>query len=289
MNGHKTGGEPDLRTKKNDERDCSSGKIYGHICNAHEELSNLYRRRCPDAPIFHTVPQNHGHSQHCQWHLNDDSRMASFQGSHFVQRRPRIRACHRNHRLPAAGITLIVRPAAGVSAIPAFDAGSMATVLAKTYPSVALQLISCFSPDFPHTSSESLLCSQLNIHMRNPIIVIGCLFGLTAVLFGAFGAHALKAVLTADQSHIFETGVRYQMYHALALFALAATQEKLEAKYARAAAYLFSVGTLLFSGSLYALCLTNIPITGAVTPIGGLALIGGWLCTIVSAIKSKRH
>ena len=98
---------------------------------------------------------------------------------------------------------------------------------------------------------------------------IAAINGGLAVMAGAFAAHGLKAHLTADALSVFETGARYQMYHALAM-ALAAIVP------ARRAAMAFLAGIVLFSGSLYVLALTGMTLLGAITPIGGLCLIAGW-------------
>jgi len=109
----------------------------------------------------------------------------------------------------------------------------------------------------------------------NPAVV-GAILGGLGVVFGAFGAHALKSRLALDRLEIFETGVRYQLVHALALLAVAALlREAPEA--AGRPTWLFLSGTVVFSGTLYALALGGPKWLGAVTPIGGLALIGGWI------------
>jgi uncharacterized membrane protein YgdD (TMEM256/DUF423 family) len=97
-----------------------------------------------------------------------------------------------------------------------------------------------------------------------------------AVALGAFGAHALKEVLTDDLKAIYETGVRYHVYHALALFVVAWLSRDNPSKAVRAAGWCFFIGIYFFSGSLYALCLTGIRKFGAVTPIGGLLFLAGW-------------
>jgi uncharacterized membrane protein YgdD (TMEM256/DUF423 family) len=118
--------------------------------------------------------------------------------------------------------------------------------------------------------------------MRKNFLRLAFLLALTAVLLGAFGAHALKAKLTAYQLGIFDTGVRYQFYHALALVATYLLRGKLPERYLRWAALCFCIGIVLFSGSLYVLAcsdwigLENKRIVGPMTPIGGLFLIMGW-------------
>jgi uncharacterized membrane protein YgdD (TMEM256/DUF423 family) len=113
---------------------------------------------------------------------------------------------------------------------------------------------------------------------------VGSLSGGLAVAFGAFGAHALKARLTPDLLTTFETGVRYQMYHALAMLAVALAMTRVSTtSLLDVAGWLFVIGTLLFSGSLYLLCFTRQRWLGAVTPFGGLAFIGGWVCLALAA------
>jgi len=98
-----------------------------------------------------------------------------------------------------------------------------------------------------------------------------------AVAAGAFGAHALRSHVTPAELEVFETAVRYQMYHALALLVTAAIIARWPGRAARAAGWLFVSGTLVFSGTLYLLVLTGSGWLGAVTPVGGLALLAGWL------------
>ncbi len=102
---------------------------------------------------------------------------------------------------------------------------------------------------------------------------------------GAFGAHALKARLTPDLLTTFETGVRYQMYHALAMLAVALAMTRMPAaSLLNVAGWLFVAGTLLFSGSLYLLCFMHKRWLGAVTPFGGLAFIAGWVCLVLASL-----
>jgi uncharacterized membrane protein YgdD (TMEM256/DUF423 family) len=105
----------------------------------------------------------------------------------------------------------------------------------------------------------------------------GAIFGLLGVAFGAFGAHALQARLTPADLATFEIGVRYQMYHAVALLLLALiVGRSTSSGPALWAGWSFIVGILVFSGSLYLLVLTGTRGLGAVTPIGGVALLAGW-------------
>lgn len=118
--------------------------------------------------------------------------------------------------------------------------------------------------------------------------VMGALFGLLAVLFGAFGAHALKKSLTAGQLSSFETGVKYQMYHAIILLILGFNfgfTTVLESYIA----WCFILGTLLFSFSIYGLCISESKgnkwkLLGPVTPLGGLLLLAGWTLLLYSFI-----
>ena len=114
--------------------------------------------------------------------------------------------------------------------------------------------------------------------MDKLFFAIGSLSAFVAVALGAFGAHGLKGRLTPELLATFEVGVRYQMYHALALLAVAWACTRWPGTAVTAAGWLFVAGTLVFSGSLYALSLSGVRWLGAVTPIGGLALLGGWLC-----------
>lgn len=117
--------------------------------------------------------------------------------------------------------------------------------------------------------------------MSRRLATAGALSGFVAVAAGAFGAHALRPLLSAEMLQVFETGARYQMYHALALLATAFVAGE-DCRPARWAGRLFLAGTTLFSGSLYALALTGIARFGLVTPFGGVALLAGWLCLAVA-------
>ena len=121
--------------------------------------------------------------------------------------------------------------------------------------------------------------------MQTIFFVIGALSGTLAVALGAFGAHGLKSRLSTARLENYETAVRYQMYHALALLAVffAARQWPASAL-PTLAGWLFVAGTLLFSGSLYLLVFTGNRRWGAVTPLGGLAFIAGWVCLALAAL-----
>lgn len=112
---------------------------------------------------------------------------------------------------------------------------------------------------------------------------LGAFSALLAVGAGAFGAHALRARLTPELLDVFETAASYQMYHALGLLAVARALAHWPGRLTRWAGWLFIIGTLLFSGSLYALALTGVRWLGAVTPVGGVALLAGWACLGVGA------
>jgi uncharacterized membrane protein YgdD (TMEM256/DUF423 family) len=111
-------------------------------------------------------------------------------------------------------------------------------------------------------------------------------FGFTGVAAGAFGAHGLKGRLSLDEMAVFETAVRYQMWHALALFGAAWACSQWPGRAPRAAGACFAIGILLFSGSLYALALTGLHALGAVTPFGGLALMAGWVLLGTAAVRA---
>jgi uncharacterized membrane protein YgdD (TMEM256/DUF423 family) len=112
---------------------------------------------------------------------------------------------------------------------------------------------------------------------------LGAGSALIAVAAGAFGAHALRARLSSEMLAVFETGARYQMYHALGLLAVAWAVTRWPGPWAVRAGWLFVAGTVLFSGSLYTLVLSGIRWLGAVTPLGGVAFLAGWACLVLAA------
>jgi uncharacterized membrane protein YgdD (TMEM256/DUF423 family) len=112
---------------------------------------------------------------------------------------------------------------------------------------------------------------------------LGALSAFIAVAAGAFGAHALRARLSPELLAVFETGARYQMYHALGLIAAAWAAARWPGALPQAAGWLFLAGTVLFSGSLYALALSGVRWLGAITPLGGVAFLVGWICLALAA------
>ncbi|MCS6911972.1 MAG: DUF423 domain-containing protein [Myxococcales bacterium] len=120
--------------------------------------------------------------------------------------------------------------------------------------------------------------------MTNPWLAASALSGLMATAAGAFGAHGLRDRLPPDRLGVFEIGVRYQMYHALALGLVGLLAARSTPGVAPSG-WLFSAGTVLFSGSLYLLALTGHRWLGAVTPMGGLCLLAGWLALLVAALR----
>tara|TARA_R110000751_G_scaffold53484_2_gene115792 strand:+ start:194 stop:595 length:402 start_codon:yes stop_codon:yes gene_type:complete len=125
--------------------------------------------------------------------------------------------------------------------------------------------------------------------MNKKILVLGSLLGLIAIILGAFGAHGLKSLITLEAIQTFETGVRYQMYHALFLLFIGGFLSISE-KTKRAIFYLVLIGVLCFSGSIYGLATNDLTsfdfkVIGFVTPIGGLLLIIAWLIMLINFLK----
>jgi len=123
--------------------------------------------------------------------------------------------------------------------------------------------------------------------MQGAFLRIGAAFGLIGVAAGAFGAHALRGRLTPADLAIFETAVRYQMIHALALLAVGIAAARWPERGWTLAAWAFTAGVLVFSGTLYLLALTGIGWLGAITPIGGLCLMAGWALVIRAAGSAR--
>jgi uncharacterized membrane protein YgdD (TMEM256/DUF423 family) len=123
--------------------------------------------------------------------------------------------------------------------------------------------------------------------MERTFLALGAVSAAISVAAGAFGAHALKARLPEDLLAVFETGARYQMFHALGLVAAAWASARYPGAAAASAGWLFAAGTVLFSGSLYALALSGVRALGAVTPLGGVAFIAGWLALAAAALRGR--
>jgi uncharacterized membrane protein YgdD (TMEM256/DUF423 family) len=122
--------------------------------------------------------------------------------------------------------------------------------------------------------------------MKNQTILLaGAIFMALAVLLGAFGAHALKKVLSPDMLVIYKTGVEYQFYHALGLLLIGLIGFHVQSKYLRWSGLFISIGIIIFSGSLYVLTLSGIKALGAITPIGGLSFVAGWIFLAVALWK----
>lgn len=122
--------------------------------------------------------------------------------------------------------------------------------------------------------------------MNRNFLWLGAAFAFLAVAAGAFAAHGLRGRLPAERMEIFETAARYQMYHALGLLLLAWAGDRWPAGLWALAGWLFVAGIALFSGSLYLLALTGIRWLGAITPIGGLAFLGGWLIAALAGWRA---
>lgn len=124
--------------------------------------------------------------------------------------------------------------------------------------------------------------------MAQLFITLGAILGGLSVAAGAFATHALKTTLSHRAIEIFETAVRYQMYHAIALLIVALLLLRTDSSTILViTGWAFIIGIAIFSGSLYALSLTDIKILGAITPLGGAALIIGWLCLAYAGFKIK--
>ena len=121
--------------------------------------------------------------------------------------------------------------------------------------------------------------------MSRFFFAFGSGFALIAVITGAFAAHTLKSRLSPDMFQVFEVAVRYQMYHALGLIAVAWATSQWSSQLITVSGWLFVAGIVIFSGSLYILSLTGVRWLGAITPIGGVAFIVGWGCLLWTAIR----
>lgn len=123
--------------------------------------------------------------------------------------------------------------------------------------------------------------------MQRWALLVAAVAGFLAVALGAFAAHGLRNVLSAEYLTVFQTGVHYQMVHALALLAVGMLLQKSPARSLRIAAWSFTLGILLFSGSLYALTLSGVRSLGMITPFGGVAFLVGWAALAWFAWRSR--
>ncbi len=120
------------------------------------------------------------------------------------------------------------------------------------------------------------------------ILLAGAVFMALGVLLGAFGAHALKKILSPEMLVVYKTGVEYQFYHALGLLLIGLIGFRIESKWLRWSGIALVAGIILFSGSLYALSISGLKILGAITPIGGLSFVAGWICLAVGIVQQNR-
>ncbi|HEX7066484.1 MAG TPA: DUF423 domain-containing protein [Bacillales bacterium] len=116
-------------------------------------------------------------------------------------------------------------------------------------------------------------------------VVLGSLMAFLGVAIGAFGAHSLKDIL-GDKADVYETGVHYHLIHALGLILVGMLAAKFPGALMNWAGWLLFAGIILFSGSLYALSLSKVGVLGAITPIGGLAFLAGWLLVVIAVLKA---
>ncbi|TAH53801.1 MAG: DUF423 domain-containing protein [Chloroflexota bacterium] len=123
--------------------------------------------------------------------------------------------------------------------------------------------------------------------MEKIFFIIGAVSAAISVALGAFGAHGLRERLTPQLLEIFETGVRYEIYHAFAILFVAFALTRWQSNLIPLAGWAFVLGTLIFSGSLYLLALTDTRWLGAITPLGGVAFIAGWILLVVGVWQSK--
>ncbi len=122
--------------------------------------------------------------------------------------------------------------------------------------------------------------------MKNQTILIsGAVFMTLGVLLGAFGAHALKNILTPEMLAVYKTGVEYQFYHALGLLVIGLIGFHIQSKYLRWSGLFITIGIILFSGSLYVLTLSGIKAIGTITPVGGISFVAGWIFLAIAIWK----
>lgn len=125
--------------------------------------------------------------------------------------------------------------------------------------------------------------------MQKSFLVTGSILGVTAVILGAFGAHALKAILDAEAIQSYQTGVRYQMFHALLLLIVGAIGNKLPKRTQKTVYYLITIGVLFFSVSIYLLTILDLTSIALLTPLGGSLMIIGWIFLLFGVLKIKSN
>ena len=137
-----------------------------------------------------------------------------------------------------------------------------------------------------------MIIQSTNTNMAKKFLTLGAAMAAISVVFGAFGAHALKTKLSVENIQIFETGVRYQMYHSLALILVYLFYQKKNSSLLIYSGVFFISGVLLFSGSIYLLACRELfgieswkNVLGPITPMGGLCFIIGWICFLTASIK----
>ena len=131
------------------------------------------------------------------------------------------------------------------------------------------------------------MISSVSETMFKRYIAIGALSAMVATILGAFAAHGLKAQFSEYQLHIFQTGVFYQFIHSLALLFIGVILWHLNSRFIQISGWLFVIGILLFSGSLYLMSLMQVKALGIVTPIGGTCFIFGWIFLVLGIYKTN--
>jgi uncharacterized membrane protein YgdD (TMEM256/DUF423 family) len=121
--------------------------------------------------------------------------------------------------------------------------------------------------------------------MSRTILMSASIFLIFAVAIGAFGAHALKSQLSSEMMQIYKTGVEYHFYHALGLLLTGVLSVSMPSRLLKWSAFFLAAGIFLFSGSLYVLAITGIKWLGALTPLGGLSFIAGWVLLFVAVVR----
>lgn len=136
----------------------------------------------------------------------------------------------------------------------------------------------------PAAPSQSSAPGLEWLAMDRTFLLVGAVAAFLGVTLGAFGAHGLRGRLSPEMMAVFQTGVQYHMYHALALVLTSAIMGRMSGWLIQTAGWCFAAGIVLFSGSLYLLAMTGVTILGAITPIGGLLFLAGWACLAFAAI-----